>query len=122
VLGHINTFGGHPVSCAAGLAAFQVLLEEKLIDTVNEKGQLFKSLLQHPSIKAVRTCGLMIAVEFENFDFNKKVIDAVIENGVFTDWFLFASNCFRIVPPLIITDAEIKFSCKQIINVLNEIV
>lgn len=119
VLGHINTFGGHPVSCAAGLAAFQVLLEEKLIDTVKEKGQLFQSLLRHPSIKAVRTCGLMIAVEFENYDFNKKVIDAVIENGVFTDWFLFASNCFRIVPPLVITTNEIKSACHTIIEVLN---
>ena len=120
VLGHINTFGGHPVSCAAGLAAFRVLLEEGLIDTVKEKGQLFQSLLVHPSIKAVRTCGLMIAVEFENYDFNKKVIDAVIEHGVFTDWFLFASNCFRIVPPLVITTNEIKSACHTIIEVLNQ--
>lgn len=119
VLGHINTFGGHPVSCAAGLAAFEVLLEERLIETVKEKEQLFQSLLRHPSIKAVRSCGLMIAVEFENYDFNKKVIDAVIEQGVFTDWFLFASNCFRIVPPLVITTSEIKTACHTIIDVLN---
>ena len=120
VLGHINTFGGHPVSCAAGLAAFKVLLDEKLIDTVKEKGELFKSLLHHPSIKAVRSCGLMLAVAFENFDFNKKIIDALIEKGIFTDWFLFASNCLRIVPPLIITDEEIKTACRKIIDILNQ--
>ncbi|HTC00143.1 MAG TPA: aspartate aminotransferase family protein, partial [Ferruginibacter sp.] len=68
VLGHINTFGGHPVCCAAGLAAFDVLLEEKLIEIVAKKEQLFLSLLYHTKIKAVRSCGLMIAVEFENFD------------------------------------------------------
>ena len=119
VLGHINTFGGHPVSCAAGLAALNVLLQEKLMDTVKEKEQLFLSQLQHPSIKAVRSCGLMLAVEFENYDFNKKVIDALIEQGIFTDWFLFAANCLRIVPPLVITEEEIKMACQKIIEVLN---
>src|SRR6202034_2810081 len=103
VLGHINTFGGHPVCCAAGMAAFNVLLEEKLIEGIKEKEQLFQKLLQHKKIKAVRTRGLMIAVEFENFEFNKKIIDALIEKGVFTDWFLFAANCLRIAPPLTIS-------------------
>ncbi len=121
VLGHINTFGGHPVSCAAGLAAFTVLLEEKLIDSVKEKEQLFLSQLNHPSIKAVRSCGLMLAVEFENFEFNKKVIDALIEQGVFTDWFLFAANCLRIVPPLVITTEEINIACKKIVDILDEL-
>jgi acetylornithine/N-succinyldiaminopimelate aminotransferase len=121
VLGHINTFGGHPVSCAAGLAAFNVLLEEKMIDAVKQKNELFVSLLHHPKIKTVRSCGLMLAVEFENFPVNKKVIDALIERGVFTDWFLFASNCLRIVPPLIITDREIKDACASLLNVLQTI-
>lgn len=107
VLGHINTFGGHPVCCAAGLAAFNVLLDENLVATVEQKEQLFLSNLHHPVIKAVRSFGLMMAVEFENFETNKKIIDALIENGVFTDWFLFASNCLRIVPPLVITEDEI---------------
>lgn len=119
VLGHINTFGGHPVCCAAGLAAFNVLLEEKLIDGVAKKEQLFLSLLQHTKIKAVRSCGLMIAVEFENFDLNKKIIDSLIIEGVFTDWFLFAANCLRIVPPLIITEEEIKTACDKMIGVLD---
>ena len=120
VLGHINTFGGHPVSCAAGLAAFNVLLQEQLIDSVKQKEQLFLSLLKHSKINAVRSCGLMMAVELDDFETNKKVIDALIEQGVFTDWFLFASNCFRIVPPLVITDQEITEACSKVIEVLNE--
>jgi acetylornithine/N-succinyldiaminopimelate aminotransferase len=119
VLGHINTFGGHPVCCAAGLAAFNVLLDEKLIENVIKKEQLFLSQLHHTKIKAVRSRGLMLAIEFENFDQNKKIIDALIEAGVFTDWFLFASNCLRIVPPLVITEDEIKNACNKIIEVLN---
>ncbi len=116
VLGHINTFGGHPVCCAAGLAAFKVLLEEKLIEGVKEKQDLFQSFLQHPKIKAVRSCGLMIAVEFESFEMNKQIIDELIKEGVFTDWFLFAANCLRIVPPLTISTSEITMACKKIIK------
>ena len=119
VLGHINTFGGHPVCCAAGLAAFNVLLDEKLIDGIKVKEQLFLTLLKHPKIKAVRSCGLMIAVEFENFDMNKKVIDALIAAGVFADWFLFAANCLRIVPPLTMSEEEITIACKKVIKVLD---
>ena len=121
VLGHINTFGGHPVCCAAGLAAMNVLLDEKLIDLVKEKEQLFLSLLSHPKIKKVRSRGLMIAVEFESVQENKKVIDALIEQGIFTDWFLFAPNCLRIVPPLIISNEETSQACNILINVLNSI-
>ena len=119
VLGHINTFGGHPVCCAAGLAAFEVLLDEKLIDGVKEKEALFISLLNHPEIKTVKSRGLMMAVEFEDFDMNKKVIDALIVAGVFTDWFLFAANCLRIVPPLTISEEEITLACNKITDVLN---
>lgn len=121
VLGHINTFGGHPVCCAAGLAAFKVLLDEKLIGDVKVKEELFLSLLKHSKIKAVRSRGLMMAVEFEDFDENKKVIDALIAAGVFTDWFLFAANCLRIVPPLTISDEEITVACTKLIEVLDPI-
>lgn len=121
VLGHITTFGGHPVCCATGLAAFNVLIDEELISTVKEKEQLFLAQLKHPTIKAVRSCGLMIAVEFEDFETNKKVIDALIEVGVFTDWFLFAANCLRIVPPLVITEDEINQACNSILQVLDKI-
>lgn len=119
VLGHINTFGGHPVSCAAGLAGFQVLLEEQLVDTVKEKEALFLSLLQHSKIKNISSRGLMMAVELDSFETNKKLIDALIEAGVFTDWFLFAAHAFRIVPPLNIGEAEIRKACETIVSVLN---
>ncbi len=119
VLGHINTFGGHPVSCAAGLAGLQALLDEKMIDGIAANEKLFLSLLQHPLIKNINSKGLMLAVEFEDFDTNKKVIDALILQGVFTDWFLFAANALRIVPPLNISREDIKLSCEKIIKVLN---
>ncbi len=114
VLGHINTFGGHPVSCAAGLAGFNVLLQDKLIATVFEKEKLFRSLLQHPSILNISSAGLMMAVEFDSFETNKKIIDTLIEQGVFTDWFLFCAHAFRICPPLNISEAEIREACSII--------
>lgn len=124
VLGHINTFGGHPVCCAAGIAAFNVLLHEHLIDSVREKEELFIKLLHHPKIKAVRSRGLMIAVELESFEMNQQVIQQLIHytagsTGVFTDWFLFADNCLRIVPPLTISSDEISLACNSIIQSLN---
>ena len=119
VLGHINTFGGHPVCCAAGYAAMQFLLDEKLASSVFDKEKLFKQNLTSSKIRSLKSRGLMIAVEFENFEENKKVIDALIKKGVFTDWFLFASECLRIVPPLIISEEEILQACNIINNVLS---
>ena len=121
VLGHITTFGGHPVSCAAGLAAFKVLLKEKYHREVKEKERLFRVLLQHPAIKEVRSAGLLIAVEFADFATNKKIIDACIEKGLFTDWFLFAPQCMRIAPPLIITKNQVRKAAKLILQVLDEV-
>lgn len=121
VLGHINTFGGHPVCCAAGLAAFNVLFQEKLVEGVTGKEQLFLSQLKHCLIKSIKSRGLMLAMEFENFEQNKKIIDALIANGVFTDWFLFADNCLRIAPSLTISAGEISTACRKIIEVLNSI-
>ena len=118
VLGHINTFGGHPVCCAAGLAAFNVLLGEGLITEVKRKEQLFHSSLRHAAIKNISSAGLMIAVEFDSFKTNKKIIDACIQKGVFTDWFLFAPHALRIAPPLNISDEEIVKACKIILEVL----
>ncbi len=119
VLGHINTFGGHPVSCAAGLAAFKVLLEEDILSSIQQKQQLFISLLNHSKIKNINSAGLMIAVEFDSFETNKKIIDQLISLGVFTDWFLFAPHALRIAPPLNITEEEIKVACNKIIEVLD---
>jgi acetylornithine/N-succinyldiaminopimelate aminotransferase len=119
VLGHINTFGGHPVSCAAGLAGFNVLLQEKLIDTVYAKENLFRCLLTHKKILGINSAGLMMAVKFDSFETNKKIIDTLIEHGVFTDWFLFCAEAFRICPPLNISEEEIHAACKIILEVLD---
>ncbi len=116
VLGHITTFGGHPVCCAAGLAGMQALLEEKRTDEVAAKAQLFRDLLKNRLIKDVRTAGLLIAVEFESFEINKKIIDRCIENGLITDWFLFAPECMRIAPPLVISEDEIRQACAMILS------
>ncbi|HRQ49138.1 MAG TPA: aspartate aminotransferase family protein [Agriterribacter sp.] len=120
VLGHITTFGGHPVSCAAGLAAMKALQEENIIDGVNAKESLFLSLLKHPQIKSVRSAGLLIAVEFESFEKNKTIIDLCIEAGVLTDWFLFAPECMRIAPPLNISDEAIIKACRIIVDAIDK--
>jgi len=118
VLGHITTFGGHPVCCAASLATLQVLLAENYIAEVHAKEQLFRELLVHPAIKSFRSKGLLIALEFDSFETNKRIIDACIEQGVVTDWFLFAPNCLRIAPPLIITREEIKKACAVVLKAI----
>jgi acetylornithine/succinyldiaminopimelate/putrescine aminotransferase len=115
-LGHITTFGGHPVSCAAGLAAMNILLEENLMKNVRAKENLFRSLLIHPKIRSVRSFGLWMAVEFDSFETNKKIIDACIQDGVLTDWFLFAPNCLRISPPLIIAEEQIQKAAAVILK------
>ncbi|MBL7758076.1 MAG: aspartate aminotransferase family protein, partial [Chitinophagaceae bacterium] len=118
VLGHITTFGGHPVSCAAGRAALQVLLEEQLMNGVAAKEQLFLKLLKHAGIKNITSFGLWLAVSFDSFETNKRVIDACIARGVLTDWFLFSAESLRISPPLVITEAEIRKACAIILEAI----
>ena len=119
ILGHITTFGGHPVCCAAGMTAMKVLLEEKMIDSLKKKEELFRSLLVHKKIKTIRSFGLWMAIEFDSFEINKKIIDTSISSGVMTDWFLFASNCLRISPPLTISEKEIGEACSGIMNAMS---
>lgn len=120
VLGHITTFGGHPLSCVAGMAAFkQVKSQQAKIRS--KKGGLFKKLLIHPRIKEVRGEGLLIAVQFENEKINKQIISRCVENGVVTDWFLFNSSAMRIAPPLIISEKEIAHACKVILRCIDHI-
>ena len=121
VLGHITTFGGHPVCCAAGLAAFEVLLNEKLMEDVPLKEDLFRKNLQHPLIKNIRGKGLFLALEFEGEELNRKIINTCIEKGVVVDWFLFAADCLRIAPPLIISKTQIETACKLILKSINQI-
>jgi acetylornithine/succinyldiaminopimelate/putrescine aminotransferase len=121
ILGHITTFGGHPVNCAASLATLNYIIDENLMEDVPSKSQLFKDLLVHPMIKEVRAVGLMIAVEFENFEIIQKIISNCLYRGLITDWFLFCNNSLRIAPPLIITMKEIKIACKIILQAINEV-
>ena len=93
-------------------------MEENLCSTVAEKEELFRALLVHPSIKQIRGQGLMLAVELESFELNKKIIDRCIANGVIVDWFLHCSNSMRIAPPLIITHDEIKKACAVIVEAI----
>lgn len=116
VLGHITTFGGHPVCCAAGMAAMDVLLRESWIQDVAQKEALFHSLLKHKGIKAVRSKGLLIAVQLESPEHVIQLLRRCIDNGIFSDWFLFAADCIRIAPPLTITKEEIEHACKVIVE------
>jgi len=119
VLGHITTFGGHPLCCAAGMAAMNALLEEHIMEDVKSKAALFASLT-HPKIKSIRSFGLWLALEFDSFETNKNVINSCIGNGVLTDWFLFAPNCLRICPPLIISEAQIQTACKILMKSMDQ--
>ncbi len=119
LLGHITTFGGHPVSAAASLATLRVLQEEQLIAEVGEKAKLFRSLLIHPQIKAIRNQGLMMALEFESFEVLKPIIDRAIQLGVITDWFLFCDDSMRIAPPLTISLDEIREACALILQAID---
>ncbi len=121
MLGHITTFGGHPVCVAAALATLKVLTSENYICKVKEKETLIKSLLVHPLIKEVRSSGLMIGVELMSAELLTPLIDKVIANGVLIDYFLFNNASFRIAPPLIIEEEEIRFGISVILNALDEL-
>ena len=120
VLGHITTFGGHPVSCAAGKAALEVLLDEKYIDKIKKKEEILLKEIHHPKIITKRSAGLWMAIEFDRFETNHTVIQQCIKNGLITDWFLFASHCMRVAPPLSITENELKEMCKLINTSVDE--
>ena len=118
VLGHITTFGGHPVCCAAGLAAFKVVLKERLAEKVAEKEALFHKELKGLACKAFRSSGLLMALEFEDSATVLRITHSLLKAGILTDWFLFAPECIRIAPPLTITEKEIKEACRMIRLVL----
>lgn len=116
VLGHISTFGGHPVSCAASLAALTVLDSEGYIEEVKSKSQLFLEKLKHPKIKKVTASGLLMAIYLDSFEQVLKVQEYCLKKGLITDWFLFASNCIRIAPPLVISKEEIEKGCSILLE------
>jgi acetylornithine/N-succinyldiaminopimelate aminotransferase len=122
VLGNINTFGGNAVCCAASLACLQTIQSEKLLDEVERKSQLIRSLLVHPAIKEIKGKGLMLSLDFGDTDLNFEIIETCVKNGLIVDWFLFNSHSMRIAPPLVITEEEIKAACKIILKSIEEIV
>jgi len=118
-LGHITTFGGHPVSCAAGLAAQQYIEKEKLKDHINAMGRLYKKLMQHHAIREIRGRGLFLAVEFNDSIAAPKLMEAIFKEGIILDQFLFCSNAFRIAPPFIISEEEVRTSTALLLKALD---
>jgi len=122
VLGHITTFGGHPVSCAAALASLKVLLREDWISNVGRKSKRFtESIGKHPLVKEIRASGLLIAIDLGNQEYAHKAVPMLIEEGVLGDWFLFCPTAFRIAPPLCISEDEIDYAVERVIRVLDKL-
>jgi acetylornithine/succinyldiaminopimelate/putrescine aminotransferase len=119
ILGHITTFGGHPVSCAAGNAALKFLTKSNLMDEVAEKEALFRELLVHPKIKGISGKGLMLALQLDSFEEVERTMRRCIERGVIIDWFLYNLECLRISPPLIITKKQIREVCEALKEALD---
>lgn len=116
MLGHITTFGGHPLSCAAALASLNVILEEKLAEGIEEKANLFRALLQHPSILEIRGLGFMMSIQLDSFEQVENVSRYCAKNGVMIDWFLHCETALRLAPPLIIEEQEIRKVCAIILE------
>ncbi len=116
VLGHITTFGGHPVCCAAGLAAMKFLQENRVVEDVERKGAMFEAALcNHPQVVEIRRSGLLLAVELGESDKLYRLMDIFIEEGILSDWFLYCDTAFRISPPLVISDDEIR-ACVELLR------
>lgn len=120
ILGHITTFGGHPVSCAAGLANLNVILNEKLMDEVPTKEMLFRTCLAHPLIREIRGKGLMLSIQLDTFEQVENVSRRCVEQGIVIDWFLHCDSALRIAPPLIISKDEIREACRVVIEAIEE--
>ncbi len=121
-LGHITTFGGHPVSCAAALASLDILIDQKLIEKTDEKAQIFiDNLSKHKVVKAIRADGLFMAVEIGSFENILKLMKVALGNGIVLDWFLFCNTAFRIAPPLSITKEECNEAADLLLKSLDQI-
>ena len=120
VLGHITTFGGHPVSCAAGKAALEVLMDENLLASVQEKQAFLLKYLKHSAIIDTNCFGLWMSIQFSTAEIAQSIIHRCVENGLITDWFLFALDRLRIAPPLTITIAQLKDLCDIILKSIEE--
>ena len=118
-LGHITTFGGHPINCAASLACLQHLLSTDIMEEVDKKEQLFRTHLSHPKIKEIRGTGLILSVELDSEELTRKVVEKSLENGLILFYFLFTKTSFRITPPLTISEEEIIKGCNIIKEILD---
>lgn len=122
VLGHITTFGGHPVCSAAALATLETLTSSTTISEVAAKSDLFVELLRdHPAIREIRRAGLMMALDLGDEENVRQVIRCGLETGVVSDWFLFNARCVRIAPPLIISEEEIRLACARLRDCLDRL-
>lgn len=122
VLGHITTFGGHPVCCAAGLAALDYLLEHRVVEGVEAKGALYEALLSdHPQVCGIRRSGLLLAVELGSSEKLYQVMKLFREEGILSDWFLYCDTAFRISPPLIISEEEVRDSARIVRRCLDRL-
>ena len=122
VLGHITTFGGHPVCCAAGLASLKVLLQEPWIEQAGEKASYVRQVIgEHPRVKEIRGEGLLLAVELGSADSLQQMISLLLEEGVLSDWFLYCDTAFRISPPLCISMQELEYTCRKVLNALDRL-
>ena len=122
VLGHITTFGGHPVCCAAGLALLEYLIDIHVVEEVEQKGALYEELLKdHPQVVEIRRCGLLLAVELGSSEKMYRMMELFKENGILSDWFLYCDTAFRISPPLTISEEEIRDSARIIRECLDRL-
>ena len=122
VLGHITTFGGHPVCCAAGLAAMKFLQDNRVVEDVERKGELYEQLLaDHSAVKQIRRSGLLLAVELGSSERMFRMMEMFAEEGIMSDWFLYCDTAFRISPPLVISDDEIRDSVRIIRKCLDRL-
>lgn len=120
VLGHITTFGGHPVCCAAGLASLNVIEKENLIENCNKRSAQAKDILKHPLIKNVRGEGLLLAVKLKDKKYVQYCITHAPDYGIILDYFLFCEDAFRISPPLVINEEEMRTGCEMVLRLLND--
>jgi len=116
MLGHITTFGGHPICCAAALASISVILDDHLLDSIPEKEKLFRELLKHPAIKEIRGIGFMMCIQLDTFYQVENISKYCADKGVMIDWFLHCETALRLAPPLIISEEEIEIACQVILE------
>ena len=121
-LGHITTFGGHPVCCAAGLAALNYMIGNNIVEQVERKGALFEERVsKHPKVLEIRRSGLLLAVELGKSEYLYRIMEIFKEEGIMSDWFLYCDTAFRISPPLTISEAEIEECCTIIVRSLDRL-